>query len=275
MVTTENLADVNTHDSGELAEANSQSTTETSGKLTDVKDIIAFLAEKFPKCFSVEGEVKPLKIGIFKELADQVADDDVVSRTQLRQALRRYTSSWRYLKCVAKGGLRIDLQGEQGAELEADHIDHAAKALEESKAKFEKSRKNLKDKKIYKKSQKETGETTDKQAKFNSSKEHSDKLGTDSAVAGKNVTAKAGKRHDKKTTNKGAGHKSANEKRVSQPVELKPLTDAQKCEGSAVLVKFGNSPVPGTIKEVAKGEVHVQLNSGMVIKTKLENLFSA
>ncbi|MCJ8273776.1 MAG: RNA chaperone ProQ [Psychrosphaera sp.] len=224
-------------------------------KLTDVKKIIAFLAGKFPLCFTVEGEAKPLKIGIFKELAEQMGDEGIVSRTQLRQALRRYTSSWRYLKCVAKGGVRIDLDGEPGDALETDHIEHAVKELEQSKAKFEKSRKAMKDKKIYKKSQKETGENTRKQAKFNSSKQRSDQ-------GGKKSDSKVDKKADNKVKNK--------------VVELLPLTPDNNKTGTAVLVKFGQSPVPGVIKEVSsKGEIHVQLNSGMVIKTKFENIFLA
>ena len=253
-------------------EVNSASGDEAdSAKLSDVKEIIAFLAEKFPKCFTVEGEAKPLKIGIFKELAEQVADDNVVSRTQLRQALRRYTSSWRYLKCVAKGGHRINLEGEPGEALEENHITHAAQALQESKARFEKSRKTLKDKKFYKKTQKETGETPTKQAKFNSSKH-------DSAASGVNKKSSSGKAASNGAANNGKDTTKRSNKRdakkvVSQPIELLPLSEAQKCEGTAVLVKFGQSPVPGVIQEVSKGDAHVQLNSGMVIKTKLENLF--
>jgi ProP effector len=224
-------------------------------KLTDVKQIIAFLAQRFPLCFTVEGEAKPLKVGIFKELAEQVGDEGIVSRTQLRQALRRYTSSWRYLKCVAKGGVRINLVGEPGDALETDHIEHAVKELEQSKAKFEKSRKAMKDKKIYKKSQKDTGENTPKQAKFNSSKQRIDQ-------SGKKPTSKVDKKADNKVKSKA--------------VELIPLSEQHNKTGTAVLVKFGQSPVPGVIKEVStKGEIHVQLNSGMVIKTKFENIFLA
>ena len=41
-----------------------------SQKLTNTKDIIAYLAEKFPLCFILEGEAKPLKIGLFQDLAE-------------------------------------------------------------------------------------------------------------------------------------------------------------------------------------------------------------
>ena len=42
--------------------------------------------EKFPLCFIAEGEAKPLKIGLFQDLAEALKDDEHVSKTQLRQA---------------------------------------------------------------------------------------------------------------------------------------------------------------------------------------------
>lgn len=108
---------------------------ENTEKLTNNKQIIAYLVEKFPLCFIAEGEAKPLKIGIFQDLAERLSDDEKVSKTQLRSALRQYTSSWRYLHGVKPGAKRIDLDGVEGAEIEAEHIEHAQKALKESKAK--------------------------------------------------------------------------------------------------------------------------------------------
>ncbi|MBT1136468.1 hypothetical protein JR040_38010, partial [Pseudomonas sp. PAH14] len=48
---------------------------------------MAFLAERFPHCFSAEGEARPLKIGIFQDLVDRVAGEMNLSKTQLRSAL--------------------------------------------------------------------------------------------------------------------------------------------------------------------------------------------
>ena len=229
--------------------------SEESSKLKDVKQIIAYLAEQFPKCFTAEGEAKPLKIGIFRELAERVESQGVVSRTQLRQALRRYTSSWRYLKSIAKGGVRIDLDGNPGDKVEQDHIDHAAKALEESKAKFEASRKTLKDKKIYKKSQKDTGANSNKQTKFTNSKQR--------AAGQSYVTSKT-------SGKKGSKPAKKQPEKKAPAVELTPLTEQLNTPGTQVMVKLGQSPVPGVIREVAKGAIHVELNSGMVVKTTFE-----
>ena len=41
---------------------------ENQPKLNSSKEVIAFLAERFPHCFSAEGEARPLKIGIFQTL---------------------------------------------------------------------------------------------------------------------------------------------------------------------------------------------------------------
>ena len=237
-------------------------------KIKDVKQIIVYLAEQFPKCFTAEGEAHPLKIGIFRELADRVEPQGVVSRTQLRQALRRYTSSWRYLKCIARGGQRIDLDGIAGDKVEQEHIDHAAKELEQSKAKFEQSRKMLKEKKIYKKSQKDTGENSKNRAKLSNSKQRAaGQSYVTSKVTGKPAGGKAGK---------PAGKKAATDAKTQAPaVDLSPLTEQLNKPGTSVLVKLGQSPMPGVIQEVSKGVIHVQLNSGMVVKTTFENIFLA
>lgn len=109
-------------------------------KLSGNKEIIAYLAEKFPLCFSVEGEAKPLKIGLFQDLAEALRDDERVSKTQLRHALRQYTSNWRYLHGCRLGAERVDLQGNPAGVLEQEHVEHAAQQLAEAKAKFAEKR---------------------------------------------------------------------------------------------------------------------------------------
>lgn len=76
---------------------------ENQPKLNSSKEVIAFLAERFPHCFSAEGEARPLKIGIFQDLVERVGGEMNLSKTQLRSALRLYTSSWRYLYGVKPG----------------------------------------------------------------------------------------------------------------------------------------------------------------------------
>lgn len=110
---------------------------ENTEKLTNSKAVIAYIAEQFPNCFSVEGEAKPLKIGIFEDLAARLDGDTRVSKTQLRAALRQYTSSWRYLHGVKPGAVRVDLDGNACGELEEEHIEHARKALKKAKPRLQ------------------------------------------------------------------------------------------------------------------------------------------
>lgn len=105
-------------------------------KAMTIKEVIAYLVEKFPLCFSLEGEAKPLKIGLFQELALAVAEDEKVSKTVLRQALRAYTSGWRYLHGCKEGAIRVGLQGEEAGIVDATQAQHAAETLAQAKAAF-------------------------------------------------------------------------------------------------------------------------------------------
>ncbi|OOF36288.1 RNA chaperone ProQ [Rodentibacter rarus] len=131
-----------------------EDTSSNLQKLTNNKEIIAYLAEKFPLCFILEGEAKPLKIGLFQDLAEALKDDERVSKTQLRHALRQYTSNWRYLHGCREGAVRVDLYGHSAGVLEAEHVAHAAQQLAEAKAKFAEKRKaELAEKKAQQKRQ--------------------------------------------------------------------------------------------------------------------------
>lgn len=123
-----------------MSEQEVQTTVEASEKAANtnkvnppVKEIIAYLAEKFPLCFSVEGEAKPIKIGLFEDLAAVLADDETVSKTQLRQALRGYTMSWRYLAACKPNAVRVGLQGEEAGIVDEQQAEHAAQTLAQSR----------------------------------------------------------------------------------------------------------------------------------------------
>ncbi len=123
-----------------MSEQEVQTTVETSEKAANtnkvnppVKEVIAYLAEKFPLCFSVEGEAKPVKIGLFEDLSAALADDETVSKTQLRQALRGYTMSWRYLAACKPNAVRVGLQGEEAGIVDEQQAEHAAQTLAQSR----------------------------------------------------------------------------------------------------------------------------------------------
>lgn len=114
-------------------ETTTTETVQVTSKYPDSNAVIAYLAEKFPLCFSLT-EPKPLKIGIFQDLAENLQADPDLSNTKLRQAVRKYTSSWAYLSACQAGANRVDLKGEHCGELDQQQAEHAAQRLAESKA---------------------------------------------------------------------------------------------------------------------------------------------
>ncbi len=223
--------------------------TEQNVKATNVKDVLAYLAERFPACFNLAGDARPLKVGIFQDLAERLQDDAVVSKTQLRQALRVYTSSWRYLAATKEGIARVDLDGTAGDLIDASQAEHASKTLEDSKAKAAEKRKAriaearakqpkpAADKPAYKKNQNKKPVQASKNAKVNQKP----------AAAADNTPA----------------------------VSLQPVAASAVVAGAKVLIKLGQSPMPATVLEVSKDDVTVQLGSGMVIKTRQDSLYLA
>jgi len=217
---------------------------ETEIKRTSTKDIIAYLAEKFPECFSIKGPVKPLKIGIFQDLAEKLSEDETVSKTRLRQALRHYTSSWRYLKTIKVGASRIDVDGKDVAKIDEEQANYASKTLKESQEKFG--------------NKKATDSDTKKPYK-----------GKQGSTAAENKPA-----NKKRESAKFKAVKSNNKPVVKKEVApLKPVESATLKVGSKVRVQLGNSPMNATITEISGKDISVQLDSGMVIKTQLQNIY--
>jgi ProP effector len=209
---------------------------ENTEKLKNSKEVIAYIAECFPKCFTLEGEAKPLKIGIFQDLAERLAEDEKVSKTQLRAALRQYTSSWRYLHGVKPGAVRVDLDGNECEPLEEEHIEHAKQALAESKARVQARRKEQADK------AREEGK-----AKPKAKKPQQPRRAKPAAKA--------------KQNNKPAA-----------PVETRALNADEVIAGKAVNVNMGKGNMAATVVEINKDDVRVQLQNGLQMVVKMEHL---
>ncbi|OED93837.1 RNA chaperone ProQ [Vibrio breoganii] len=206
---------------------------ENTEKLKTSKEVIAYIAECFPKCFTLEGEAKPLKIGIFQDLAERLSEDSKVSKTQLRAALRQYTSSWRYLHGVKAGAIRVDLDGNDCGVLEQEHVDHAQQALAESKARVAARR-----------------------------KEQADKAREEQKA----------KRAQAKKAAPARKPKPRAEKPKQAPVETRALNNDEIAVGNNVNVNMGKGNMAATIVEVNKDDVRVQLNNGLQMVVKAEHL---
>ncbi len=212
-------------------------------KFSNSKEVIGFLVEQFPACFSNKGDAKPLKIGIFQDLAERLENEERVSKTLLRSSLRHYTNSWRYLHGIKKGTQRIDLDGKDVAAIEDEHVEHAKKQLEESKAKVAEKRKEQK-------------------------AAIADAKGADAKGADVKNTYKKREAPKFKPTSKVVKKEQI---KVKQPIAER-LEQAHIVAGTAVTVKIGKSPMPATITDVSKDGIQVQLDTGMVVKVQLENL---
>ena len=223
---------------------------ENQPKLNSSKEVIAFLAERFPQCFSAEGEARPLKIGIFQDLVARVEGEMSLSKTQLRSALRLYTSSWRYLYGIKVGATRVDLDGNPCGELDEQHVEHARKQLEEAKARVQAQRAEQAAKK------------------------------REAAIANGETVADKPRRERKPRPaprrHEAAERKPRAEKPAPQaPVEEKrtPVTDISALQvGQAIKVKAGNNAMDATVLEITKDGVRVQLTSGMAMIVRAEHL---
>ena len=206
---------------------------DTPQKFSNSKEVLAFLAETFPACFSIQGQAKPLKIGIFQDLAQRLDDEERVSKTLLRSSLRHYTNSWRYLQSIVEGQQRVDLDGNDVAVIEKDHAEHAKKQLDESRALVAEKRKEQQAKKPPAK-------------KSYKNKEQAKPKSVEKPV--------------KKP-----------EPAVKLPPAEK-LSAEHLVVGTLVTVKIGKTPMPASITDVNKDGVQVQLDTGMVVKVQVDNL---
>lgn len=226
---------------------------ETEIKRISTKDIISYLAEKFPECFSVKGQVKPLKVGIFQDLSEKLSEDETVSKTRLRQALRHYTSSWRYLKAIKVGTFRVDIDGKDVAKIDEEQANYASKTLKESQEKFG------------------NNSPAAKKATDGTKKTYKGQKTKDSANSDSTATSVEAKRDSAKYKSV----KSTKVKAVKKEMPaLKPVESATITVGCKVKVQLGNSPMNATITEIAGNDISVQLDSGMIIKTQMKNIYS-
>lgn len=212
-----------------------QQPQESIEKLANTKDILAYVAEKFPLCFSLSGEAKPLKVKILDDLAEALKDDPKVSKTQLRHFLRAYTTNWRYLHACREGAVRVDLEGNPCGVLEEEHVNFAAQQLAESKEAFQKRQ-----------AEKRKAERKEKFAQKGK----------------KNPKVGAGKNFRKPRSKTVLGE-------VLTQDAMQTLT-----KGQAIKVKAGDQLTVATIVEITKDHARVQLANGLTIDVTADRLFA-
>ncbi|HBV5134576.1 TPA: RNA chaperone ProQ [Klebsiella pneumoniae] len=238
---------------------------ENQPKLNSSKEVIAFLAERFPQCFSAEGEARPLKIGIFQDLVERVGGEMNLSKTQLRAALRLYTSSWRYLYGVKAGAIRVDLDGNPCGELEEQHIAHARQQLEEAKARVQAQR---------------AAQQAKKREAAAAAGQQDEGVRRERKPRPQQPRRKEGA-EQRKPRPQQPRRKEGAEQRKPRPVAAKapreerltPVSDVSVLTvGQALKVKAGNNAMDATVLEITKDGVRVQLTSGMSMIVRAEHL---
>jgi len=227
---------------------------ENQPKLNSSKEVIAFLAERFPQCFSAEGEARPLKVGIFQDLVARVEGEMNLSKTQLRSALRLYTSSWRYLYGIKAGAVRVDLDGNPCGELDEQHVAHARQQLEEAKARVQAQR-------------------AEQQAKKREAAAAAGEQGDAPRRERKPRPPVRRKEGAERKPHAAAAKPAAKAVREVREEKLTPVSDLSTLNvGQALKVKAGNSAMDATILEITKDGVRVQLTSGLSMIVRAEHL---
>ncbi|WP_340608779.1 RNA chaperone ProQ [Xenorhabdus bharatensis] len=234
---------------------------ENQPKLNSSKEVIAFLADRFPLCFAAEGEARPLKIGIFQDIVERIQGEECLSKTQLRSALRLYTSSWRYLYGVKEGAQRVDLDGNACGELEAEHIEHARQQLAEAKARVQAQRAEQRAKK------RETENVSDKKSERPVNKKAAPRRRPE---AGKKDEKRPSRPQERPQQSRKPADKAS--KKIAQP-ELTSVTDVSSLTvGQTIKVNVGKSLMDASVLEIAKDGVRVQLPTGLAMIVRAEHL---
>ena len=97
-------------------------------KRADAEAAIVLLAELFPQAFAVfEQRRQPLKLGIHNDIIARI--DGAITPRELGIALRFYCHNTGYLRAVARGAARVDLEGNPAGSTTAEQSAQAAAEL--------------------------------------------------------------------------------------------------------------------------------------------------
>lgn len=94
------------------------------------------ITEFWPKLFDINNP-KPLKINIMPDMAKDIQARGIdMGIGSVRVALNAYTSHAKYIRCVAAGGMRYDLNGEPCGEVTETAIKHATERFKDLERKL-------------------------------------------------------------------------------------------------------------------------------------------
>jgi ProP effector len=111
-------------------------------------EALLWLAATFPQAFDNTIRIRPLKIGIMKDilLYTDKAEKDKISKSKLREAVVLFTRRIDYLTCLKAREMRIDLNGNAVLDLDGKPVrvteDEAERAAVKIRKRVEKSSRN-------------------------------------------------------------------------------------------------------------------------------------
>lgn len=98
------------------------------------------ITEFWPKLFDINNP-KPLKLNIMPDMVKDIQARGLdMGIGSVRVALNAYTSHAKYIRCVAAGGMRYDLNGEPCGEVTETAIKHATERFKALERKLKASR---------------------------------------------------------------------------------------------------------------------------------------
>ena len=237
-------------------------------KLYTAKEIVAYLAEKFPECFkTTDAEIRPLKLGILDDIVNALKDDHKYSKTAIRHGIQLYTKSWVYLERCKENAARVDLDGNDAGIVSAEHAEYAVKKLEESK-------------KIFAEKRAQAANAKKEAAKANggaSSNNHDSKKKPFNRGPRNFKNNRNGQGQERRSFN-GRRPNGAPRPRREYHSEgfVNPSLDSLNVN-DRVFVQIGYDPkakkISGRIKKIEREDVYVDLVSGMSLKLSVDNLF--
>lgn len=191
-----------------------------------------------------------------------------ISKTKLRQAMGKYTSSLNYLKSFKLGAKRIDLDGsDTSEEINAEEVDFAEKRVASFLVFLEKIQAEKKERQLkYLENKKKAARFAANKAKNNTeNKEYNKKSER--------------KFNPKKTTTKNTIAASQKVKakdeqnRENKSYSLNALAIDDIFVGDEVKIKLAQKINQAKVIEIQKDGAKVQLTSGMVITLGIEHIF--
>jgi len=104
-------------------------------------DALVWLAEQFPSAFDNTQRIRPLKTGIMDDILQHAekAQEAGISRSKLREAVVLFTRRLDYLTCLKAREMRVDLEGNEVAEVTEEEAENAGGKI---KKRVEKSVRN-------------------------------------------------------------------------------------------------------------------------------------